>query len=173
MHGRVTVSEAVTAAGGSLQGTSIELVKPFVEAAARVIQKECGEQVAKGKIARLRSPQTTNEVSSLIAMTGDVAGLVIYSMTALTACGFASRMINEPVDELDEMAQSAIAELANMITGQAGIGLEQNGISSDMSPPVVLLGRGSSIVTFHLDRLVLPLVVSFGEFQIEMAIRRA
>jgi CheY-specific phosphatase CheX len=28
-----------------------------------------------------------------------------------------------------------------MITGQAGIGLEKNGFSSDMSPPVLLTAR--------------------------------
>jgi chemotaxis protein CheX len=119
----------------------------------------------------VRSPQTSNEVSALIAITGGVAGLVIYSMSEETAIGFASKMIGEPINELDALGQSAIAELANMITGQAGIGLERNGFPSDMSPPVLLLGRGSTIATLNLTRLVIPLVVSFGEFTIDIAVK--
>lgn len=171
MHAKVTVAEAARHAADAPDKARLELIAPFVEAAARVIMTECGEVVGKGQLHRVRSPQTSNDVSALIAVTGGVAGLVVYSMSRETAIGFASRMMGEPVAELDEIAQSAIAELANMITGQASIGLETNGYPSDMSPPVLLLGHGSSIATFNLTRLVVPLVVSFGEFSIDIAIR--
>jgi len=171
MHARITVAEAAQAAAEAGDKARIELVAPFVEAAARVIQKECGEKVTRGQLHRVRSPQTTNDVSVLIAITGGVAGLVIYSMTEATAMQFASRMIGEPIQQFDALPQSAIAELANMITGQASIALERNGFPSDMSPPVLLLGKGSSIATLNLTRLVVPLVVSFGEFTIDIAIK--
>ncbi len=171
MLAKIIVAEAAQAVAGAPERARLELIGPFVDAAARVIQQECKEPVARGQLHRVRSPQTSNEVSALIAITGGVAGLVIYSMTQETACGFATRMIGEPVAELDPLAQSAIAELANMITGHAGIGLERNGYSSDMSPPVLLLGKGSSIATLNLTRLVVPLVVSFGEFTIDISVK--
>ena len=173
MLAKITVAEAAEAAAQAPEKARLELIAPFVEAAARVIQQECKEPVSRGQLHRVRSPQTSNEVSALIAITGGVAGLVIYSMTYETACGFASRMIGEPVEELDALAQSAIAELANVITGQAGIALEKNGYPSDMSPPVLLLGKGSSIATLNLTRLVVPLVVSFGQFTIDIALKEA
>jgi len=171
MLAKVTVAEAVKQVADSPERARLELVAPFVEASARVLMQECGETVTRGQLYRVRSPQTANDVSALIAITGGVAGLVIYSMGTETACGFASKMMGETVTELDAMAQSAIAELANMITGQAGIGLERAGFPSDMSPPVLLLGQGSSIATFNLTRLVVPLVVSFGDFLIDIAIK--
>lgn len=171
MLAKITVAEAAQAASEAPERARLELIQPFVEAAARVIQQECGEPANRGQLHRVRSPQTSNEVSALIAITGGVAGLVIYSMTLDTAIGFASRMIGEEVLELDALGQSAIAELANMITGQAGITLERNGFPSDMSPPVLLLGKGSSIATLNLTRLVIPLVVSFGEFSIDIAVK--
>lgn len=171
MLAKITVAEAVEAASHAPETHRLELINPFVEAAGRVLSQECGETVTRGKLHRVRSPQTSGEVSALIAITGGVAGLVIYSMAVDTACGFASRMMGEPVSELDEISQSAIAELANMITGQAGIMLEAAGFPSDMSPPVLLLGRGNTIATFNLTRLVVPLVVSFGEFSIDIAIK--
>jgi chemotaxis protein CheX len=171
MLAKITDAEAAKAAAEAPDRARLELIGPFVEAAARVIQQECGETVGRGQLHRVRSPQTSNDLSALIAITGGVAGLVIYSMTMEAALGFATKMIGEPVLELDALAQSAIAELANMITGQAGIALERNGYPSDMSPPVVLLGMGSSIATLNLTRLVVPLVVSFGEFTIDIAIK--
>lgn len=172
MHAKVTVAEAAQAVADHGEGARLELIAPFVEAAARVIQQECGESVTRGELHRVRSPQTTRDVSVLIAVTGNVAGLVIYSMPLATACQFGSSMMGEPVNDLqDPIAQSAIAELANMITGQASIALERNGYPSDMSPPVLLLGQGSSIATFNLTRLVVPLMVSFGEFAIDIAIK--
>jgi chemotaxis protein CheX len=171
MLGKVTVDEAARAAAEAPEKMRLELVSPFVEAAGRVILQEVGEVASKGTLHRVRSPQTSNDVSALIAITGGVAGLVIYAMSMKTALGFASRMIGEEIRELDPLSQSAIAELANMITGQAGIGLERNGFPSDMSPPVLLLGNGSSIATLNLTRLVVPLVVSFGEFTIDIAVK--
>lgn len=148
-----------------------ELVSPFLEAAALVLWQECKEKPVRGKVHRVRSPQTSDEVSALVALTGGVAGLVIYSMSAATACALASRMMGEPVEELDSMVQSAIAELANVITGQASILLEQVGYPSDISPPVLLLGHGSAIATFNLTRVVVPLELSVGRFHIDVAIR--
>jgi chemotaxis protein CheX len=170
MLAKITVAEAAQAAAEA-ETARLELVGPFVEAAARVLSQECGEAPRRGDIHRVRSPQTNNEVSVLIAITGGVAGLVIYSMTDTTAMAIASRMIGDELSELDALGQSAIAELANMITGQAGIGLERNGFSSDMSPPVLILGKGSSIATLNLTRLIVPLVLSLGEVTIDIAIK--
>ena len=137
MLAKVTVAEAANAVADAPDRIRLEFIAPFVEAAARVLTQECGESVSKGQLFRVRSPQTSNEVSALIAITGGLSGLVIYTMSEATACGFASRMMGETVEEFDAMAQSAVAELANMITGQASIGLEKNGYSTDMSPPVL------------------------------------
>jgi chemotaxis protein CheX len=173
MLGRVTVDEAARALGGDGASARLELVGPFLEAAARVIKQECGETVRKGEIHRVRSPQTTNDVSAMIAITGSVSGLVIYSMAEPVALTIASKMIGEAAAELDAMAQSAIAELANIITGQASIRLERNGYPSDMSPPILLVGHGSSIATFNLTRLVVPLVLEAGEFVVDVAIKES
>jgi chemotaxis protein CheX len=174
MLAKVTVAEAAQTVVGASEKSRLEFVVPFVEAAARVLSQECGEVVGKGTLYRVRSPQTTNDVSAMIAITGRVTGLVIYSMSTETGRYIASQMMGgEDVPEFDAMAQSAVAELANMITGQAGIALEAGGFPNDMSPPVLLVGPGSSIATFNLTRLVVPLVVSTGEFNIDLAIKEA
>ena len=169
---KVTISEGVHAAAGQrADKPNLAIVAPIVEAAARVLKQMCGQTVTKGTIHRIRSSQPSAEVSALIAVTGGIAGIVIYSMTRETAMGIASEMMGERVTELDSIAQSAIAELANIITGQAGISLQKAGIPNDMSPPMLLIGGGAQFATFNLTRLVVPLVLSTGEFNIDMGIK--
>jgi chemotaxis protein CheX len=172
MSNLALVSEAAQALAEEVNATRAELIAPFVEATARVLAAECKEKVEKGKVYRVRSQQTNGDVNVLLAVTGQVSGLVVYSMTTETAMGLAAAMIGEPVPEFDELAQSAIAELGNIITGQAGIGLEARGFSSEMSPPVLLVNTGR-IATFRLTRVVVPLLVSFGEFHIDIALKES
>ena len=82
-------------------------------------------------------------------------------------------MIGEAVPDLDEMGQSAIAELANVITGQAGIQLESAGFASDMSPPVLIMGMGATIATFNLTRVIVPVTTAAGPFNIDVAVKEA
>jgi chemotaxis protein CheX len=168
----VEVEQAARAAAGSTE-PRLEIIAPFVEAAGRVLQQECGEQVGKGKVHQVKSAQTAGAVSAMIAVTGDVAGLVIYSMNEQTALYIAGKMMGETITELGEIGQSAIAELANVITGQAGIRLESAGYSSDMSPPVLVQGLGATIATFNLTRVVVPVTMSAGTFNIDIAIKEA
>jgi len=170
---KITVAEAAAAVATAPEAQRVEIISPFVEEAGRVLMQECREQVGRGKVYRVRSPQTSHDVSAIIAMTGAVSGLVILSLEMRVAREVASRMIGEPVPELDPMAQSAIAELANMIAGQAGIGLEQAGFPTDISPPMLLVGAGTALATFNLTRLVIPLVLSFGDFLLDIAVKES
>lgn len=169
---KVEVEEAARAAAGPAE-PRLEIIAPFVEAAGRVLFQECGERVGKGKVHRVKSAQTANAVSAMIAVTGDIAGLVIYSMTDATALFIAGKMMGEEIDQLDDIGQSAIAELANIITGQAGIQLEASGFASDMSPPVLVMGAGATIATFNLTRVVVPITTSSGAFNIDIAVKAA
>ena len=103
MLAKVTVAEAAKHAAEAPETARLELIGPFVDAAARVLGQECGETPQRGTLHRVRSPQTNNELSALIAITGGVAGLVIYSMTQDVALSIASRMIGEPMRELDAL----------------------------------------------------------------------
>src|SRR3990172_2585099 len=63
MLAKVTVDEAARAAADAPEKMRLELVAPFVEAAGKVLLQECGETARKGSIHRVRSPQTSNDVS--------------------------------------------------------------------------------------------------------------
>ncbi|HHY34851.1 MAG TPA: chemotaxis protein CheX, partial [Firmicutes bacterium] len=69
------------------------------------------------------------------------------------------------------LAESAIAEMGNIITGRAAFGLEEEGFRCRLSPPAIIAGRGVVISTLDIQRLVIPLELKVGYLEISVALR--
>ena len=67
------------------------------------------------------------------------------------------------VTELDEMSKSAIAELGNMITGNALARFEKENLHLDISPPTVMTGKGITIGWPMRRGLLVPLHTEVGD----------
>ncbi len=104
-------------------------------------------------------------------MTGDAEGIVLYCMSERTAKAIAGALIGEAIPVFDRLAESAIAEMGNIITGQAAIGLEQHGYVCRLSPPTIISGKGVVISTLDIQRLIIPLELPFGHLDICVALR--
>jgi len=82
-----------------------------------------------------KGPLTGSDVNTIIGVTGQLEGQVIYTFEEKVAVRIASALIGETVDGLDDMAKSAVAELTNVMTGNAAISLSENGYSCVLTPP--------------------------------------
>ena len=99
--------------------------------------------------------------------------MVLLGMDENVARNIYGAMIEEDSPELDEVAESALGELCNMVTGQAVRKLADNGRHADLTPPTVVTGRGASLSTLTMPRLVIPLATRHGDVQIDIAISDA
>lgn len=78
----------------------------------------------------------------IVGIMGDIKGNVIYATTVDNAKKIASTMMmGMPVDELNELAQSAISELTNMLTANAATEFSNEGISINISTPTLVYGE--------------------------------
>lgn len=148
-----------------------EFVNPFVSAAFQVLQSETGAEVTKGTVTLQDSPLVSDEVTVLIGVVGRAQGLVLYGMSERTAKGIVSAMTGEKVAVFDQMAESAVAELGNVVTGLASGELERVGYPCKIAPPSVVIGKGTSISTLAIKRLVVPLSTTAGSIQVHIALR--
>lgn len=148
-----------------------EFVNPFVTSAFQVLQTETRSEVSKGQVSLEDSPLVSDEVTVLIGVVGRAQGLVMYGMSEKTAKAIVSAMTGENVTAFDQMAESAIAELGNVVTGLASGELERAGYPCKIAPPSVVLGRGTSISTLSIKRLVLPLQTKLGDMTVHVALR--
>lgn len=148
-----------------------EFINPFVAAAFHVLEAETGEAPAKGDLRLEETHYTTNDITVLIGVVGKVSGSVLFGFSERTAKQLVSAMLGQTIAIFDQLAESAIGELGNMITGRASGLLEQAGFACTISPPTLVIGRGTIISTNPIRRLCIPMVTKYGEFQISVALR--
>ncbi|QUL99181.1 MAG: chemotaxis protein CheX [Candidatus Fermentithermobacillus carboniphilus] len=151
-----------------------DLVNPFLQGAVEFFKSELNTCIDRGKLRLEASRATPQQVNIIVAVTGDAEGLVLYSMTERTAKNIASTMTGSPVPVFDELAESALAEMGNIITGQAAAGLEKMGFTCRISPPALVYGEGTIISTVDIKRLVVPIrIESLGDLDISIALRKS
>lgn len=148
-----------------------EFINPFLQAATEVLESELGSAPRRGAVGLQRSAYTSNEVTAVVAVTGSIAGMVMFAMTDATARAMVSRMMGQDFEEFDALAQSGIAEIGNVITGRAAVLLSEAGFPSDLAPPMLLVGRNTLISTLDVQRLVIPIETDLGQIEIQVALK--
>ena len=150
---------------------NVKFLNPFVEAAIMVLEAEIGLNPQRGDLTLERSACTASDITVLISMLGQVQGVVLYGMSESTAISIVSKNLDQPFDEFDELAQTGVGEIGNLITRQAGSRLSEAGLNTKISPPSLILGKGTLIASMDFDRLLVPLYTDLGELRIHLALR--
>jgi chemotaxis protein CheX len=156
---------------GRVGQVKAEFVNPFVTSAFNVLQTETKSEVIKGNVTLQDTPLVSDEVTVLIGVVGRAQGLVLYGMSEKTAKGIVSTMTGEHIAVFDALAESAVAELGNVITGLASGELERAGYPCKIAPPSVVVGKNTSISTLSIKRLVIPLSTRHGDMTVHVALR--
>lgn len=150
----------------------VEYVSPFAEAARTCFETLIGVSPERGGLSARPQLFTTQQLSILCGITGSVEGLVIYGMSMTTANKIAGRMIGAPVITFDNLAASAIAELGNMVSGNAASILSAAGYSVDITPPSVIRGSNVKVTTLNVPALVIPLELpDIGTFEVNVSLQ--
>lgn len=91
----------------------------------------------------------TPGVICIIGIIGDLRGNVIYAMKDDCAKKIASTMMcGMEVEDFDEIAQSAISELGNMLAANACTEFSSSNIIVDVSTPTLMIGDFSVSASF-------------------------
>lgn len=152
----------------------VEIINVFIKAAAAVLQQEIGEAATASAVKVLSSAQTSEEVTVIIGMAGDMRGMILLGMSERTAKAIVARMLGEPCPLFDDLAQSGIAEMGNVITGLATRGLEGQDYHVTISPPALVAGGpGIIISTVNIRRIVVLLRTSLGDLVLHAAVEAA
>ncbi|MFW2490886.1 chemotaxis protein CheX [Clostridium chromiireducens] len=89
----------------------------------------------------------------IVGIIGDIKGNVIYGLSLEAAKTIASTMMmGMPVENFDELAQSAISELTNMITATVATNFSKEDININISTPTLV--HGSFTANASSDKVV-------------------
>jgi len=150
---------------------NVELINPFISAAQSVLRDLSQIHTKMGK-PYIKNPEYEGKVLTVIVgITGELRGQVIISLEEDIACNIASHMMmGMPVIELNDMAKSAIGELANMILGNAATIFSTRDISVDITPPNLCLGSNMSFTVSDSKTICVPLELEDGSTLLELNI---
>lgn len=106
----------------------------------------------------------------IIGFIGDVKGNLIYNLSIDNAKKIASiMMMGMAVGDFNEIAQSAISELTNMITANAATNFANENVNVDISTPTLIVGDFQA--TAYNDKVISVLLDADGiEIEVNIAI---
>jgi len=149
----------------------VRLINPFVDAVAAVMPQLGFQNISKGKMSLKEQYVASYGVTVLIGMTNEVRGNIAYNMTEETAKTIASvMMMGMPVECMDDMAQSAISELVNMLTANAAMNFEKQGINVDISPPSLAVGQDFKVKVSTSKYLALELLIDSQPIELNIGL---
>jgi len=151
-------------------------IDSFVEAVYTVFAEMLNpemKEVKAGKPFFNDDPLRSYEIVVLVGVLGDIYGQVICGMTEETAKKIISRMLEMPVEKIDEMGKSAICELKNIIVGNASTNLSHVGYKCLITPPLIMMGGHVPSFLEHVDTaLAIPIDTPYGKVEINLSLRK-
>lgn len=148
-----------------------KIINPFLGAVQNVLVQFGVKDFSKTAMQIKKEMTLDKDITAFVGIIGNVRGNVSYSFDKKTACALASAMMmGMPVEAIDEMARSALSELANMFTGNASTVLYNEAIQIDITPPTLVMGEDISCILGTVDTLMVNLKTELGVIEINFGL---
>ena len=120
----------------------VNYINPILSSFANVMPQLGLANVRKKGISLKGKFIESPGVMIIVGIIGDIRGNVIYGLSLNDAKKIASTMMmGMPVNEFDELAQSAISELTNMLTANVATNFSNDNIIINISTPTLIHGK--------------------------------
>lgn len=152
----------------------IRYINPFLEAATTVLEQLTNVSFTKGTLELRDTTASQFNVAVTIGVTGEIQGQVVYSFSFKTAIQIASKMMGgAQVSEFSGMAESAISELGNIITGSAFTRLCFKNVKCLVTPPSMIIGDNIRTRATQIKTIVIPLKSELGFMEICVGLEKS
>ncbi len=147
----------------------VRYINPFLTAVKEVFETMIQVSFTIGKPCLKKDGIPSHDVSSIIGITGEVAGSVVINFSAKTALQLASALLGDELSALDADCVDAIGEIANMVAGSAKNGFPVTNTS--LSVPTVVVGKHKVSYPSSIPIISIPCETSEGKFSIDIALK--
>jgi len=149
-------------------------INPVIDAFREILPQLGLADIQRGSVSVGTNSVESLGVTVIIGMTKGLRGNVAYNMTEATAMAIASAMMGGmTLTQFDDLPQSAISELVNMVTANAAIRFEQMGILVDISPPSLIVGVDFRTRLLQEKFLVIEMLANGHLIQLNLALENA
>ncbi len=149
----------------------VRFFKPFIEGTINTLKIQCGIEAKPDKpFIKGQKEQPEFAIAGVIGITSNAFnGTITLCYPEKVFLGVMSKMLGEEYKEITKDLQDGVAELLNIIFGQAKITLSNQGFTIQKAIPTVV--RGHQLTTSVLSSgpvMVLPFQTEMGEFHVEI-----
>ena len=146
-----------------------KLVNPIIDAFMDVMPQMGFPMPKRLRVYLQERNVISNGVTLTLGFTKQMHGKVIYNMTADTARYIASTMMfGVPVTKFNELAQSALREMSNMLTARAATKFSELGLDIDITTPELIIDEDNTIKIS--DSHFLTVEMDLGGHRIDVAL---
>ena len=143
-----------------------EHVNPFIISVCKIMKDMCMTDLKIGKPSMRKGGYIADSSLIKLGLVGNLTGEVVLNIDHNTALGIVSKMIMMPVDSIDEMGQSAISELGNMIAGNAGTVFANSSIIIDITTPTYCVG--ADYIDDGKELFSIPFTSDIGDLSVDI-----
>lgn len=110
----------------------------FANSTVQVLEMMVGLPAEEVKQTRVYDGVGKGDVFIEIGLVGDLSGRVVFGFYQEFACKLVETMMSFAPLEIDELVCSALAEIANIASGNGTIAISEVGTACDICPPKIL-----------------------------------
>ena len=150
-----------------------KLVNPIIEAFMDIMP-QMGFPMPKRKRIYLQDRNViSNGVTLTVGFTRQLHGKVVYNMTADTARYIASTMmLGVPVTKFNELAQSALREMSNMLTARAATNFTKLELEVDITTPELVIEEDYTIKISDAQYLTVEMALGGNRIDVALFVDR-
>ena len=138
---------------------NVKYINPFIEAFGHVMGQLGFKEIKNGTLTAKGKHLVCSGIVLVVGIMGDFRGNVVYVIDMEDAKKIASTMMmGKPVDKLDEISRSSLAELSNMLSANAATFFSKMGVLIDISTPTLLQGEDFDVMMCSEKVLCLQLL---------------
>lgn len=150
------------------------MVNPIIDAFMDVMPQMGFPMPKRQRIYLQERIVISNGVTLTLGFTKQMQGKVIYNMTADTARYIASTMmLGVPVTKFNELAQSALREMSNMLTARAAIKYSELGLDVDITTPELVIEEDNTIKISDTHYLTVEMDLGGHKIDVALFLERA
>lgn len=140
-----------------------DFIEPFVRSTIGVLDKVVRCDVTQGTISLVNDTAIAGDISIIIHLENYPRSGIIVSLDNATALNICRTLNSEPCDTLSPFSRDTLAELANMIAGNAVSALNDLGFAFKVSPPLIASAACIAQKVSGSEIMQVPLYTACGE----------
>lgn len=149
-----------------------EWINPFLFSLANAFETMLGCKVERGGLRLTEGSSDLYEISGMIGLSGDVAGMVVLSLARNVALKSASALLLTDAEQINEEVIDAVGELTNMVAGAAKSKLGEYQLSIGL--PSVISGKGHYVrFPSNVTPIVVPYETEWGPLTLQVGLAAA